>query len=289
MDWRGRRRSRNIEDRRRSGGGGAARAGGIGGIGLILVLIIGAFLGVDVSSLLGSGGGNLTSSPNTTQTGELSPEKTARGEFVAVVLADTEAVWNRIFEEQLGRNFNEPTLVLFSQVTPSPCGNASGATGPFYCPADRKVYLDTSFFDTMARKMGAGGDFAAAYVVAHEVAHHVQNELGFLGQANQARSRMNQTDSNRVSVMIELQADCFSGIWARYAQEAIGSVEEGDLEEAVNAARQIGDDTLQRNAGRRPMPHTFTHGTSEQRARWFATGYKSADIAQCDTFGARQL
>lgn len=288
MRWRGRRESDNIEDRRRSRGGGAARAGGIGGIGLIALLILGAVFGVDVSSLVGSSSGPIGGGTSQA-TGALSEEEKARGQFVSVVLADTEAVWSRIFADQLGRDFREPTLVLFSNVTASPCGNASGATGPFYCPADRKVYLDTAFFDTMSRKMGARGDFAAAYVVAHEVAHHVQNELGFLGQANQARSRMSEADSNRVSVMIELQADCFSGIWARYAEEAIGSLEEGDLSEAINAAKQIGDDTLQRNAGRRPMPHTFTHGTSEQRARWFATGYKTADISQCDTFGARQL
>lgn len=286
MEWRGRKASRNVEDRRR--GGGAARAGGIGGVGLILLLVLGYFLGFDVTSLMQQqpGSGQIISGGGSTQ---LSPEEEARGEFVAVVLNDTELVWNRIFEDQLGRDFREPTLVLFSQVTPSPCGNASGATGPFYCPADRKVYLDTSFFDTMQRKMGAGGDFAAAYVVAHEVAHHVQNELGDLGKANQARSRMNKTDANRVSVMIELQADCYSGIWARYAQEAMGTLEEGDLQEAINAAKQIGDDTLARNAGQRPMPHTFTHGSSEQRMRWFATGYQSADLAQCDTFSARQL
>ena len=286
MEWRGRQRSRNIEDRRR--GGGAARAGGVGGVGLIVLLLLGYLLGFDVSGLMQQqpGSGQIVSGSST---GELSPEEQAQGEFVSVVLHDTELVWSRIFNDQLGRDFREPTLVLFSQITSSPCGNASGATGPFYCPADRKVYLDTSFFDTMARRLGAGGDFAAAYVVAHEVAHHVQNELGDLGRANQARSRMNKTDANRVSVMIELQADCYSGIWARYAQEAMGTLEEGDLQEAINAAKQIGDDTLARNAGQRPMPHTFTHGTSEQRMRWFAIGYQNADLGQCDTFNARQL
>jgi len=180
-------------------------------------------------------------------------------------------------------------LVLFSGVTQSPCGGASGATGPFYCPADRKAYLDTAFFTTLARRFGAQGDFAAAYVVAHEVAHHVQNELGILGQANAARRTMQQTQSNRVSVMIELQADCFSGIWARYAQERLGTSEPGDLAEALNAARQIGDDTLQRASGQRPMPHTFTHGSAEQRQRWFTRGFESASLSQCDTFSARQL
>ena len=287
MKWRGRKGSQNIEDRRGRGGGRAARAGGVGGVGLVVILLIGWFLGIDVSGFVsqtgGSGGGQ--SQPS----GEMSAEDRAAGEFVSVVLADTEQIWSRIFREQLGRDYREPTLVLFTQVTQSPCGNASGATGPFYCPADQKAYLDTDFFRTLSQRMGAKGDFAAAYVVAHEVAHHVQRELGFLGQANAARSRASQADANRISVMIELQADCFSGIWARYAEETLGTLEQGDLQEALNAAKQIGDDTLQRNAGQRPMPHTFTHGTSEQRMRWFARGYQSGSLGDCDTFGASSL
>ncbi len=179
--------------------------------------------------------------------------------------------------------------MLYKGVTQSACGGASGATGPFYCPGDRKVYLDTEFFTTMERRLGAKGDFAAAYVVAHEVAHHVQDELGILGKANQVRSGASEADSNAISVRIELQADCLSGIWARGAHEQFGSIQPGDLEEAVNAARQIGDDTLQRNAGQRPMPHTFTHGTSEQRSRWFVRGLKSGDLGQCDTFSTNRL
>lgn len=283
MKWRGRRQSQNIEDRRR---GGAGKAGGVGVVGLLAVLAIGYFTGVDVSGLVGGLNGGATQTPGG---GALSAEEKAEGEFVSVVLADTETIWADIFSNQLGKRYNPATLVLFSQATSSPCGSASGATGPFYCPADRKAYLDTAFFDTMRRKFSAGGDFAAAYVVAHEIAHHVQNELGILGQANQARSRMDKTDSNRVSVMIELQADCFSGVWARAAEAKLGSVQEGDLREAINAAKQIGDDTMQRNAGRRPMPHTFTHGSSEQRMRWFATGYQTGDINQCDTFSAQNL
>ncbi len=283
MKWRGRRQSQNIEDRRR---GGAGKAGGVGVVGLLAVLAIGYFTGVDVSGLVGGLNGGAT---QTSGGGALSAEEKAEGEFVSVVLADTETIWADIFSNQLGKRYNPATLVLFSQATSSPCGSASGATGPFYCPADRKAYLDTAFFDTMRRKFSAGGDFAAAYVVAHEIAHHVQNELGILGQANQARSRMDKTDSNRVSVMIELQADCFSGVWARAAEAKLGSVQEGDLREAINAAKQIGDDTMQRNAGRRPMPHTFTHGSSEQRMRWFATGYQTGDINQCDTFSAQNL
>ncbi|MGB3555431.1 MAG: neutral zinc metallopeptidase [Jannaschia sp.] len=289
MRWRGRRGSANIEDRRgRATRGGGARAGGIGGLGLIVVLLIGWFFGIDVTPLLSGGGGGLQPSP-TTQTRQISEAERQEGQFVSVVLADTEEVWAEIFEEQVGQPYNPATLVLFSQVAQSPCGGASGATGPFYCPADRKAYLDTAFFTTLERQIGARGDFAAAYVVAHEIAHHVQNELGILGQANRIRAQSSEAESNAISVRIELQADCYSGIWARYAEARFGAIEPGDLEEAVNAAREIGDDTIAREAGRVPRPHTFTHGTSEQRARWFATGYNEGDIRACDTFSASRL
>ncbi|MCP5075838.1 MAG: hypothetical protein GY947_21430 [Rhodobacteraceae bacterium] len=281
MKWKGRRGSRNIEDRRRTGPG---KAGSIGGVGLIAVLLIGYFTGVDVTPLLNNGGGQI--SPGSTEMTEADKQA---GQFVSVTLADTEEIWSEVFASQLDRTYRPPTLVLFKGSTPSPCGGASGATGPFYCPADKKAYLDTDFFTTLSRRLGAAGDFAAAYVVAHEIAHHVQNELGILGQANQARQQMSEADSNRVSVMIELQADCLSGIWARYAEERLGTLERGDMGEALNAARQIGDDTLQRNAGQRPMPHTFTHGTSEQRQSWFQRGYDSARIDQCDTFSVSDL
>jgi len=282
MEWKGRRGSRNIEDRR----GMRSAGGAVGGVGVIAVLLIGYFLGIDVTPLL-EGAGSAPQS-QTTQA-DLSPADKAAGEFVSVTLADTEEVWGHVFPEQVGKAYRPPVLVLFKGVTPSPCGDASGATGPFYCPPDRKVYLDTDFFTTMSQQLGAGGDFAAAYVVAHEVAHHVQNEIGILNRANQVRAQSSQAESNAISVRIELQADCLSGIWAREADARFGTLEEGDIEEAVNAARQIGDDTLQRNAGRRPMPHTFTHGTSEQRSRWFLRGYRSGDMGQCDTFAARQL
>jgi predicted metalloprotease len=286
MEWRGRRGSSNIEDRRRQGGGGAARVGGIGGAGAVIVLLLALFLGVDPSQLIGPGGldGGAPSAP-----AELTAEDRAEGDFVSVVLADTEEIWTRVFKEQLGRTYRPATLVLFKEATRSACGGASEATGPFYCPADRKVYLDTAFFTTLHQRLGAGGDFAAAYVVAHEIGHHVQNELGILGQANQIRQQVSQADSNAISVRIELQADCLSGIWAREAAQTLGVVERGDLEEAVNAARQIGDDTLQRNAGQRPMPHTFTHGTSEQRSRWFMIGLQSGKLADCDTFQTDDL
>ncbi|MDU8941966.1 KPN_02809 family neutral zinc metallopeptidase [Ovoidimarina sediminis] len=288
MKWRGRRGSRNIEDRRRAGGRGMAATGGIGGFGLIAILLIGWFLGIDVTPLLtGQSGGD----PYAVPAGqvELTQADQEAGQFVSVTLADTEEIWADIFSRQLGESYDPVTLVLFKGVTRSPCGGASGATGPFYCPLDEKAYLDTAFFTTMSRRLGARGDFAAAYVVAHEVAHHVQNELGILGQANQIRAQSSEAQSNAISVRIELQADCLSGVWAREAQARFGSLERGDIEEAINAARQIGDDTLQRNAGQVPRPHTFTHGTSEQRVRWFLTGFESGDIRQCDTFGTDRL
>jgi predicted metalloprotease len=275
MEWKGRRQSANIEDRRGSPSRGAVA--GTGGLGLLAILAIGWFLGIDVTPLLDE-----TAAPG--QPAEITEADREAGEFVGVVLADTETIWSAIFESQLGRAYTPTTLVLYKGVTPSACGGASGATGPFYCPLDRKIYLDTDFFVTLDRRLGAGGDFAAAYVVAHEVAHHVQDELGILSRANSVRERVGQAESNAISVMIELQADCYSGIWARYADERLGTLEHGDIGEAVNAAKQIGDDTLQRNAGRVPMPHTFTHGTSDQRQGWFARGYETGDLAACDTF-----
>lgn len=283
MRWQGRRGSRNVEDRRRS----PMRSGGsIGIVGLLIVLGIGYFFGIDVSPLLQGGGGG---SQLETSTGELTPADERAGQFVSVTLADTEEVWADVFRAQVGKSYKSVTLVLFKGVTQSPCGNASGATGPFYCPGDLKVYLDTNFFTTLEKRMGAGGDFAAAYVVAHEVAHHIQNELGILGQANRVRGQVSTEESNEISVRIELQADCYSGIWARQVQSKFGTLERGDIAEAMNAAKQIGDDTLQRNAGRRPQPHTFTHGTSEQRQRWFAQGYETGDMQSCDTFSAQRL
>ncbi len=283
MKWQGRRGSKNIEDRRRRSVGKTA---GVGGVGALVIIIIGALMGVDVNSLLSTSNTGSTTQPSGAT---LTAADKQAGEFVSVVLGDTEEIWADIFTQQVGAPYNPVTLVLFKGATQSPCGGASGATGPFYCPGDQKVYLDTEFFTTMSRQMGAKGDFAAAYVVAHEVAHHVQDELGILGKANTLRRQLNTTQSNGISVRVELQADCYSGIWARHAKERFGTLERGDIEEAMNAAKQIGDDTLQRNAGQRPMPHTFTHGTSEQRQRWFLTGYKGADLASCDTFGTDNL
>jgi uncharacterized protein len=282
MKWQGRRESRNVEDRR--GRSGARAAGGLGGVGLIAVLVVGYFLGIDVTPFLQDQGGGQVA-PAT----EMTAADKAAGQFVSVTLADTEEVWAQVFKDQLGQHYTPATLVLFKGATSSPCGGASGASGPFYCPGDHKAYLDTDFFVTLEQQLGAKGDFAAAYVVAHEIGHHVQNELGILGKANVARQRASEADSNAISVRIELQADCLSGIWAREAARTFGSVDRGDLEEAVNAARRIGDDTLQSAAGQRPMPHTFTHGTSEQRSRWFLIGLQSGKLAQCDTFSTDDL
>lgn len=283
MEWKGRRRSRNVQDRRRMGGGAAAAGGGVG---VLAIVVIGALLGVDLTPLMNSGAapqGQGARAP-------LSAADEERAEFAAVVLADTEEVWTRIFREQLGRDYQPPQLVLFSGATDGgACGRAMASTGPFYCPANRFAFLDTDFFVTLDRQLGAKGDFAAAYVIAHEVAHHVQNELGTLGEANRVRAQSSQTRSNEISVRIELQADCYSGIWARYAGEMLGVVQRGDIAEAMNAAKQIGDDALQRGAGQRVRPDSFTHGTSEQRQRWFLTGYEEADLRACDTFSTRRL
>lgn len=281
MKWQGRRGSNNIEDRRRMGGGGGAVTGGVG---LIAVLLIGYFLGIDVTPLLNGGAGGAIQGDV-----EITEADQRAAEFVSVTLADTEQIWTDIFQNELGRDYAPTTLVLFKGGTQSACGGASAQSGPFYCPRDKKVYLDTDFFATMSQRLGARGDFAAAYVVAHEVGHYVQDELGILEKTTAVRQQSSANESNRISVMVELQADCFSGVWARNAAEKLGTLEEGDIQEAVNAAAQIGDDTLQRNAGQRPVPDSFTHGTSEQRQTWLATGYKAGTIQACDTFAAGDL
>lgn len=280
MRWQGRRGSRNIEDRRRAGPSGAA-IGGVGGLGAVAIVLIGMFLGVDLTPILGAGGGGpIASGPY-----EPTEADERAAQFVSVTLADTEEVWARIFEEQLGQQYRPVTLVLFKAATQSGCGGASAQTGPFYCPADKKVYLDTDFFVTLERQLGAGGDFAAAYVVAHEVGHYIQDELGVLAEAQRGR----QQGADSAAVRVELQADCLSGVWAYYAQNQLGTIEPGDIDEAMNAAAQIGDDTLQSEAGQVVRPDAFTHGTSEQRERWFYTGFETGDMGACDTFRARSL
>ncbi|EKE45213.1 hypothetical protein OCGS_0691 [Oceaniovalibus guishaninsula JLT2003] len=280
MQWRGRQGSRNIEDRRRGGRGrGGVALGGGGGLAVLAVVAVGWFLGVDLTPLLDDAG------PQAQR--PIGPADEEAAQFVSVVLRDTERVWSVVFADQLGAEYPAPVLVLFSGATSSACGGASMATGPFYCPADGKVYLDTQFFAVMQRQLGAGGDFAQAYVVAHEVGHHVQNVLGTLSRTEASGARGG--DANAVSVRVELQADCYAGIWARHQQDRFGTLDPGDVGEAMNAARQIGDDRLQQQAGRVPRPETFTHGTSAQRQRWFARGYDSGDLRRCDTFGTPAL
>ena len=295
MKWQGRRGSDNIEDRRSMGGGGGGgrgiRLGGAGGLGILAVVVVGYFFGIDLTPLLngGGGGGGTPAGYSTGGPQEVTPADERAAQFVSVTLADTEDVWGGVFQNQLGRTYHPATLVLYKGVTASPCGDASGASGPFYCPNDKKVYLDTAFFTTLSQELGAKGDFASAYVVAHEIGHHVQDELGILEKVNGVRQQTTEAESNALSVRIELQADCFAGIFAKAAQDRFGSIEPGDIGEAANAARQIGDDTLQRNAGRHPNPHSFTHGTSEQRSAWFGNGYARGQVADCDTFSAARL
>lgn len=281
MKWRGRRGSGNIEDRR---GMGAAGAGGIGVVGMLAVLAVGYFFGIDITPLVREldQGGQGAGAPLTQADQEY-------GEFVSVVLADTEEIWAATLPEQAGIAYADPTLVLFRGVVQSACGGASSAMGPFYCPGDRKVYLDTDFFDMMAQRMGAGGDFAAAYVIAHEVGHHVQNLTGTLGKVNALRGRIGEREANALSVMTELQADCYAGIWARHAQDRFGSLDEGDLQEAMRAAEAVGDDVIQSNAGRTPMPDSFTHGSAAQRQEWLMRGFHSGQMSQCDTFAGTEL
>ena len=279
MRLRGVKSSRNVEVRKR--GSSVRRGGGIGIVGVLIILGFGLFTGVDVTPLLTNTG------PAVVEEGApVSAEDDQATLFAAKVLTTTEEVWGTIFPQQVGREYTPPKLVVFSGVTQSPCGGASGATGPFYCPVDSKAYLDTQFFVQLDRQLGAGGDFAAAYVIAHEVAHHVQNQLGILGQVQQLRAQSSQVQANALTVRLELMADCLSGIWARNVQ---GLMDRGDLAEALNAARMIGDDRLQRQAGQVPRPHTFTHGTSEQRAGWFERGFDSGMIADCDTFSTDRL
>lgn len=284
MRLRNRRSSRNVIDQRRSGSRrGTGRAASTGGLGLLAVVVIGYFLGVDLTPLLDQQGAR---PPQQAQTGALSADEEQAGQFASQVLATTEDIWADVYPAAFNEAYNPPSLVLFSGATQSGCGGAQASTGPFYCPADRRAYLDTAFFAYMSQNLGAGGDFAAAYVIAHEVAHHIQNELGILSEANRIRSASSQTRSNGISVMIELQADCFAGVWASNLE---GIIEPGDLQEALNAASRIGDDYLQARAGRAVNPHTFTHGTSAQRQRWFTVGYDGGDPNQCDTFSADRL
>lgn len=282
MLWQRGRQSSNVEDRRGMGPG-VGRAGGIG-IGAIAIALIAMFLGFDPGAILSLGGGT---GPQQTAPRSSGGEDQAK-QFVASVLGTTEDVWTPAFAD-LGKRYEPPTLVLFSGAVNSACGMAQSATGPFYCPGDQKVYLDTSFFDELGRRFGAPGDFAAAYVIAHEVGHHVQNQLGIMPKIQALQQRVSRTDANRLSVMLELQADCLAGVWARRAHENFGILEKGDLAEALGAAAAVGDDRLQRQSTGTVMPDSFTHGSSEERMRWFKVGVDSGEIRSCDTFAGTGL
>jgi predicted metalloprotease len=284
MKIRGRKGSSNIEDRRGSGGGsfggfGGGRAGSLG-IGTIVIMLIVFFLGGNPLDYLGVGGGGSPAPTTTTQPGAEIEADDTNARIVSVTLQETENTWNRLFPELYNRRYAEPVLVLFSGQTQSGCGFASAATGPFYCPADNKVYIDLSFADQLRQRFGAPGDFALAYVVAHEVGHHIQNQLGYSQQVSQARRRMSETDANAMSVRLELQADYLAGVWAHYADRQGDLLERGDISEAIGAASAIGDDRLQRESQGRVQPETFTHGTSEQRVRAFTSGYESGDASK---------
>ncbi|MGV8939482.1 MAG: neutral zinc metallopeptidase [Allorhizobium sp.] len=302
MEWKGRRQSDNIEDRRGAspgaGGGnspfgrgfqiptGGRRGGGMSIkmlIFLAVIYFILKFMGIDLMQVLDTGTGTDSSSyEQSSGAATGTPANDEMTAFVRTVLAETEDTWNGIFEAN-GQTYEEPNLVLFAGRTNSACGTASSAMGPFYCPGDRKVYLDTDFFNELQQKFGASGDFAEAYVIAHEVGHHVQNLTGILPKFNQMRQSMSEVEANKMSVRVELQADCFAGIWGKYTQQK-GLLDAGDLEEALNAARQIGDDTLQKRSQGYVVPDSFNHGTSAQRTTWFKRGFDSGKMNACDTF-----
>ncbi|MGD9151566.1 MAG: neutral zinc metallopeptidase [Desulfobacterales bacterium] len=284
MRWRSGRRSTNVEDRRRVR---VSRKAAGGGIGIVVIALIAMYFGVDPSIFLSQVGP--TSSVNTQQsTRQIPAAENELAEFVSVVLADTEDTWKGLFN-QMGKTYREPRLVLFSGAVQSACGFAQAAMGPFYCPADQKVYIDLSFYQDLKNRHGAPGDFAQAYVIAHEIGHHVQTLLGISEKVHSARKRLSQVEGNRLSVMQELQADCFAGVWAHHANRARQILEEGDIEEALGAASAIGDDRLQHKSRGYVTPDSFTHGSSAQRVRWFKRGLKSGEVLDCNTFRADNL
>jgi predicted metalloprotease len=291
MKWEGDRQSDNVEDRRDDGpsvgGGGFSFGGGRGiGVGTVVVaLVAGWIFGINPLTILGalSGGGLPESAPVAHQApAHRPPADDKMAAFVSTVLADTEDVWKAQFAAQ-GGTYREPKLVLFRGATPTACGTGQAAMGPFYCPGDQKVYIDLAFYETMKTRLGAPGDFAQAYVIAHEVGHHVQNLLGITEKVDAARQRSNQAQSNALSVRLELQADCLAGVWAYHAQRTRQILEQGDVEEALNAASQIGDDALQRRSQGTVVPESFTHGTSAQRVGWFKRGFGSGSLRECNT------
>jgi hypothetical protein len=302
MKWEGNRESDNVEDRRDgSGGAGGFSSGGLGGLlgtllgsrlgmGAIVVALLGGWaLGISPLTILSllSGEGAPTAQVQQAPA-HRPPADDQMARFVSTVLADTEDVWTDVFS-QGGGSYQKPKLVLFRGATPTACGQGQTAMGPFYCPGDQKVYIDLGFYETLRQQLGSPGDFAQAYVIAHEVGHHVQNLLGISAKVEQAHRRMSETEYNALSVRVELQADCLAGVWANHAQSSRQLLEQGDVEEAMNAAAHIGDDALQRSSGRGVVPESFTHGTSAQRQKWFATGLKNGTVKGCDTFSSRSL
>ena len=322
MRWRGERQSENVEDRRDEGGGfgfpgggvrfpsggGGGRGGGIGIVGLLIILGLAWYFGIDPSVILQGGGPDDQGIPNI-QLPQQRPDRTGfpapqqQGpqvqhpqstseddlkQFVAVVLADTEDVWSTLFK-QYGQSYNDPKLVLFTGGIRSACGSAMSAMGPFYCPNDEKVYIDLSFYEELKNRFHAPGDFAQAYVIAHEIGHHVQKLLGIMDQVEAARQRMSEKQGNALQVRVELQADCFAGVWANHAQESKDIIEPGDIEQALAAASAIGDDRIQKQTQGYVVRDSFTHGSSEQRVRWFKRGYDTGKLENCDTFNASTL
>lgn len=293
MRWQGRRQSDNIEDRRGSGSrmpGGSSGGPriplprGKAGLVVIVIVVVAGFYGVDLTGFVSGdpmGTGQTSAQQRPVQN---SAQEQKQAEFTGVMLAETEAVWAQKFS-QMNRQYREPKLVLYRGATPTGCGTGQAVMGPFYCPADQKVYIDLSFYDDMRTKLAAGGDFAQGYVVAHEVGHHVQHLLGIDSQVRERQQRSSQKEANRLSVKMELQADCFAGIWG-HEMKNTGILEQGDLQNALDAAQAIGDDRLQKQSQGRVIPDSFTHGTSAQRHEWFKRGFDTGDIAQCDTFSA---
>jgi predicted metalloprotease len=284
MRWRGERESSNVEDQRGMSGGGRIAIGG--GVGTLLIIIIAIFLGADPRQLLQQI--PTETQPSTSQSSRpANPKEEELKQFVSVVLGKTEDVWQEVFRQN-GRQYREPKLVLFTDQVQSACGMASAASGPFYCPGDQKVYIDLAFYEELRRRFSSPGDFAQAYVIAHEVGHHVQKLLGISDKVDAMQQRMSEVEANKLSVRLELQADFFAGVFARYVQKQ-GLLEEGDIEEALRAATAIGDDAIQKQTSGRVVPDSFTHGTSEQRLRWFRKGFDTGDIRQGDTFSATNL
>lgn len=284
MLWKSGRRSSNVEDRR-----GRRIPGGkkTGGIGILLIVLVGMYFGIDPSVVMNMAGG-MQGTANQTQAVTHSADEQELADFISVVLADTEDTWKKIFADK-GGTYREPTLVLFTEQVESACGFAQAATGPFYCPADRKVYIDLAFYQDLKNQLDAPGDFAQAYVVAHEIGHHVQKLIGISDKVHQAQQQLSTKEFNKVLVKLELQADCFAGIWAHHADRARKIVEPGDIAEALNAASKIGDDRLQQQSQGYVTPDSFTHGSSAQRVRWFKKGYQSGTLETCDTFTYREL